>query len=59
MTQKRYEVQGTQISYPLEDHWETILRTDDPVEATRVVHESEGTFWRRLLEDGHVVLPRV
>lgn len=59
MRRRRYEVQGTQVSYPLEEDWETILRTDEPVKATRLVHESEGTFWRRLLEDGHVVLPRV
>jgi hypothetical protein len=54
-----YEVQGTQISYPLEADWTTILRTGDAAKATRVVHETEGTFWRRLLQDGVVILPRV
>lgn len=55
----RCEVQGTPTSHPQESNWETLTRTDDPVEATRVVHETEGTFWRRLLEDGRIVLPRV
>ena len=54
-----YEVQGTAKASPGEGDWERILSTDDPVEATRAVHESEGTFWRRLLEDGQVVLSRV
>ncbi|KPC73482.1 hypothetical protein ADL27_52170 [Streptomyces sp. NRRL F-6602] len=47
MKVKRYEVQGTLMSYPREQDWTTILRTDDPVRATTVVHETEGTFWRR------------
>ncbi|WP_159062666.1 hypothetical protein [Streptomyces caniscabiei] len=47
------------MSYPTEGDWETLTRTDDPVAAVRVVHETEGTFWRRLLEDGQVVLARV
>lgn len=55
----RYEVHGTVKASPADGDWEPILATDDPVEATRMVHESEGTFWRRLLEDGSVVLPRV
>lgn len=59
MKVKRYEVQGTLKSYPRKQDWTTILRTDDPVQATTVVHETEGTFWRRLLEDGRTVLPRV
>ncbi|MGQ4437935.1 hypothetical protein ACN6LI_003300 [Streptomyces violaceoruber] len=59
MKAARYEVQGTLMSYPREQDWTTVLRTDDPVQATRVVHETEGTFWRRLLEDGRIVLPRV
>lgn len=54
-----YQVDGTIRSQPGPDDWEPILTTEDPVEATRVVHESEGTFWRRLLEDGRIVLSRV
>jgi hypothetical protein len=37
----------------------TTRLAEDPVEATRVVHECEGTFGRRLTEDGKVVLLRV
>ncbi|MDT0608916.1 hypothetical protein [Streptomyces lancefieldiae] len=54
-----YRVDGTVRSQPGPDDWELILVTEGPVEATRVVHESEGTFWRRLTEDGSIVLPRV
>ncbi|MGX1632691.1 hypothetical protein ACWGUL_01335 [Streptomyces albidoflavus] len=54
-----YQVDGTVHSRPGPDDWELILKTEDPVEATRIVHESEGTFWRRLSEDGEIVLPRV
>ncbi|WP_157865007.1 hypothetical protein [Streptomyces prasinopilosus] len=54
-----YQVDGTVRSTPSSNDWEPILTTEDPVEATRVAHESEGTFWRRLLEDGRIVLPRV
>jgi hypothetical protein len=59
MVMARYEVQGTVKASPADGDWVPLLATDDAVEATRVVHESEGTFWRRLLEDGQVVLPRV
>ncbi|MFJ3984470.1 hypothetical protein [Streptomyces fungicidicus] len=54
-----YQVDGTVRSKPGPDDWEPILTTEDSVEATRVAHETEGTFWRRLSEDGRVVLPRV
>lgn len=54
-----YQVDGTVRSQPGPGDWEPILTTDDPVEATRTAHETEGTFWRRLLEDGQIVLPRV
>ncbi|MFI8308719.1 hypothetical protein ACIF80_36015 [Streptomyces sp. NPDC085927] len=54
-----YQVDGTVRSHPGPDDWAPILATDDLVEATRVVHESEGAFCRRLAEDGHIVLPRV
>jgi hypothetical protein len=54
-----YQVDGTARSHPSPDDWTPVLVTEDPVEATRVVHETEGTFWRRLSEDGEVVLPRV
>lgn len=54
-----YQVDGTVRSHPGPNDWEPTLNTEDPVEATRVVHETEGTFWRRLSEDGKVVLPRV
>ena len=39
--------------------WQLLLETDDPVEATDLAHESEGTFWRRLTEDDQIVLARV
>lgn len=54
-----YRVEGTVTSAPKSEDWTLIIATSDPVEATRIVHESEGTFWRRLIEDGQVVLPRV
>lgn len=54
-----YQVEGTVRSHPNNDDWTPILTTEDPAEATRVVHESEGTFWRRLSEDGQIVLARV
>ncbi|MEU5756773.1 hypothetical protein [Streptomyces sp. NPDC047829] len=54
-----YQVHGTIRSHPAPQDWEPILTTKDLVEATRVVHETEGTFWRRLLEDGQAMLPRV
>lgn len=54
-----YRVDGTALASPGEADWELIVETGDPVEATRIVHKSEGTFWRRLFEDGTVVLPRV
>ena len=53
-----YEVQGTGEASPSGDSWDLIVTTDDPVKAVRVLHETEGTFWRRLLEDGRVVIPR-
>ncbi|MEU3294432.1 hypothetical protein ABZ722_18950 [Streptomyces longwoodensis] len=54
-----YRVYGTVKGYPQVQDWELILETPDVVEATKVVHESEGTFWRRLTEDDQVVLDRV
>ncbi|WP_185893322.1 hypothetical protein [Streptomyces sp. WAC08241] len=54
-----YRVLGTSKAYPTESDWELILETDDAVEATTTVHESEGTFWRRLTEDDEIVLARV
>ncbi len=54
-----YQVDGTVRSHPGPHDWEPILTTDDPVEATHAAHETEGTFWRRLLEDGQIVLTRV
>jgi hypothetical protein len=54
-----YQVDGTTRSHPGSDDWEPILTAEDPVEATRAVHESEGTFWRRLSENGQIVLDRV
>ncbi|MFE3577827.1 hypothetical protein [Streptomyces vinaceus] len=50
---------GTTKSGPCEADWELLLETADPVEATALAHESEGTFWRRLTEDGQIVLARV
>lgn len=54
-----YRVYGTLKSHPSDADWRLLLETDDPVEATTLAHESEGTFWRRLTENGHVVLDRV
>lgn len=54
-----YRVYGTAKSRPVEGDWELLLETADPFEATAAAHESEGTFWRRLTEDGQVVLDRV
>lgn len=54
-----YQVYGTTQAHPRDEDWDLLLKTTDPVEATRLAHESEGTFWRRLTEDGKVVLPRV
>jgi hypothetical protein len=54
-----YRVLGAVVASPDEKDWDLLLETADPVEATAVVHESEGTFWRRLTEDGAVVLDRV
>ncbi|MFI1441808.1 hypothetical protein [Streptomyces fructofermentans] len=54
-----YRVYGTAKGSPGDEDWELILETSDVVEATRSVHESEGTFWRRLTEDDQIVLARV
>ncbi|MCY0917078.1 hypothetical protein OS965_02655 [Streptomyces sp. H27-G5] len=54
-----YRVYGTTKSHPSDSDWDLLLETTDPVEATAAVHESEGTFWRRLTEGGQVVLDRV
>lgn len=57
--QSTYRVYGTTLSGPAERDWELILETTDAAQATQAVHETEGTFWRRLTEDDTVVLPRV
>ncbi|MFJ3082999.1 hypothetical protein ACIPJG_25040 [Streptomyces halstedii] len=54
-----YRVYGTTKASPADTDWELLAETPDPVQATELAHESEGTFWRRLTEDGHVVLNRV
>ncbi|MFE9913469.1 hypothetical protein [Streptomyces clavifer] len=54
-----YAVFGTVKAAPSDDDWELIVETADPVEAVSIVHETEGTFWRRLTEDGQIVLGRV
>lgn len=54
-----YRVYGTGKASPGEGDWDLLLETADVVDATAAVHESEGTFWRRLVEDGQVVLSRV
>lgn len=54
-----YRVYGTTKPAPGEADWTLLLETADPVEATALAHESEGTFWRRLPEDGQIVLARV
>lgn len=54
-----YRVYGTAKAYPRDDDWHLLLETPDAVEATRAVHQSDGTFWRRLTEDDQMVLDRV
>ncbi|MEV3996764.1 hypothetical protein AB0K62_13940 [Streptomyces halstedii] len=54
-----YRVYGTAKASPADADWELLVETPDAVVATKMTHESEGTFWRRLTEDGHVVLDRV
>ena len=54
-----YGVYGTGKASPGDGDWELLLETADAAEATAAAHESEGTFWRRLTEDGQVVLGRV
>ncbi|WP_329616523.1 hypothetical protein OG244_28755 [Streptomyces brevispora] len=54
-----YRVYGTVKAAPGDGDWELLAETSDPVQATTAVHESEGTFWRRLTEDGQIVLDRV
>jgi len=54
-----YRVYGTGKASPGDGDWELLLETGDAVDATTAVHDSEGTFWRRLTEDGRVVLARV
>ncbi|WP_159040031.1 hypothetical protein [Streptomyces sp. XY533] len=54
-----YRVYGTTKSHPSDADWVLLLETADPVEATALAHESEGTFWRRLTEDGQIVLARI
>lgn len=54
-----YRVFGTVKASRCVDDWELLLTTTDPVAAVNTVHESEGTFWRRLTEDDAVVLDRV
>ncbi|MCQ1575341.1 hypothetical protein [Streptomyces parvus] len=54
-----YRVYGTAKASPADGDWELLVETPDAVVATKLAHESEGTFWRRLTEDGYVVLDRV
>lgn len=54
-----YRVYGTVKATPSESDWELLAETSDPIHATRTVHESEGTFWRRLTEDDQIVLDKV
>ncbi|MFI5985023.1 hypothetical protein ACIBEA_29680 [Streptomyces sp. NPDC051555] len=54
-----YRVYGTTKAHPSDADWTLLLESADPVEATALAHESEGTFWRRLTEDGQIVLTRV
>lgn len=54
-----YRVYGTAKGSPGDEDWELILETPDAVQAMKSVHESEGTFWRRLTEDDQVVLDQV
>lgn len=55
----RYRVYGTCVGKPKDDDWFLLLETTDAVEAVAEVHETDGTFWRRLVEDGQIVLDRV
>lgn len=40
---------------PFDTDWELLIGKPDAA----VVHESEDTFWRRLMEDGYLVLDQV
>lgn len=42
-----YQVYGTAKASPADADWELLAETSDAVVATQLVHESEGTFWRR------------
>lgn len=54
-----YRVYGTTKASPTESDWELLVETSDAVQAVTAAHETEGTFWRCLTEDGCVVLDRV
>lgn len=54
-----YRVFGTVKASPRDEDWELLTETSDPVAATKAAHETDGTFWRRLTEDDHIVLDRV
>ncbi|MDW4912493.1 hypothetical protein [Streptomyces californicus] len=54
-----YRVYGSVKASAAATDWELLVETSDAVVATQLVHETEGTFWRRLTEDGHVILDRV
>lgn len=54
-----YRVYGTTRSRPQESDWELLQETCDAYEATKTAHESEGTFWRRLTQDGQIILDRI
>lgn len=54
-----YRVYGTCAGKPNDADWFLLLSTTDAVEAVSAVHETDGTFWRRLTEDGQIVLDRV
>lgn len=55
----RYRVYGTCVGKPKDADWFLLLETTDAVEAVDAVHDTDGTFWRRLTEDGQIVLDHV
>jgi hypothetical protein len=54
-----YRVFGATTASPCDKDWQLLTETSDPVAATMAAHDTEGTFWRRLTEDDHIVLDRV
>lgn len=54
--QHLYRVEGQQSSRA---PWTLVFETADPVDAMECAHEIEGYFWRRVFEDGRLVIDRM